>query len=148
MNPHNPAHHHHFQISFASFVITIFERSSSPPLNKYRALHLLFKQLSAHPPRLIAKNFPSSNISFSMHYGSYRDSSEFIWFFSTLLFHLANFLASSVCRPPVAISQIQEFVETSIVLKKDKNNELGISIIGGSDTYLVSSISFRSSFKI
>ena len=37
----------------------------------------------------------------------------------------------------MAISQIQEFVETSIVLKKDKNNELGISIVGGIDTYLV-----------
>ncbi|GFY58191.1 multiple PDZ domain protein [Trichonephila inaurata madagascariensis] len=36
----------------------------------------------------------------------------------------------------VALSNIQEFVETTIVLKKDKKNELGISIAGGSDSYL------------
>ncbi|GBL85270.1 Multiple PDZ domain protein [Araneus ventricosus] len=37
---------------------------------------------------------------------------------------------------PVALSNIQEFVETTIVLKKDKKNELGISIAGGHDSYL------------
>ncbi|GFU14028.1 multiple PDZ domain protein [Nephila pilipes] len=42
-----------------------------------------------------------------------------------------------------ALSNIQEFVETTIVLKKDKKNELGISIAGGSDSYLVNDISFR-----
>ena len=36
------------------------------------------------------------------------------------------------------MSNIQEFVETTIVLKKDKKNELGISIAGGHDSYLVS----------
>ncbi|KAG8198754.1 hypothetical protein JTE90_023517 [Oedothorax gibbosus] len=34
------------------------------------------------------------------------------------------------------LSNIQEFVEQTIVLKKDKKNELGISIAGGSDSYL------------
>lgn len=38
------------------------------------------------------------------------------------------------------MSNVQEFVETTIVLKKDKKNELGISIAGGSDSYLVSII--------
>ncbi|XP_015928089.1 multiple PDZ domain protein isoform X2 [Parasteatoda tepidariorum] len=38
--------------------------------------------------------------------------------------------------PLKALSNIQEFVETTIVLKKDKKNELGISIAGGSDSYL------------
>ncbi|XP_076322537.1 inaD-like protein isoform X2 [Tachypleus tridentatus] len=37
-----------------------------------------------------------------------------------------------ICGP---LSNIQDFVETTIVLKKDKN-ELGISVAGGSDTYL------------
>lgn len=41
-----------------------------------------------------------------------------------------------------ALSNIQEFVETTIVLKKDKKNELGISIAGGHDSYLVSFSSF------
>lgn len=37
-----------------------------------------------------------------------------------------------------ALSNIQDFVETTIVLRKDKKNQLGISIVGGNDTYLVS----------
>jgi len=36
------------------------------------------------------------------------------------------------------VSAIQEFVETSIVLRKDQSNQLGINITGGIDTYLVS----------
>ncbi|KAF8796052.1 Multiple PDZ domain protein like [Argiope bruennichi] len=40
------------------------------------------------------------------------------------------------CLPLKALSNIQEFVETTIVLKKDKKNELGISIAGGHDSYL------------
>lgn len=39
-----------------------------------------------------------------------------------------------------ALSNIQEFVETTVVLRKDKKNELGISIVGGNDTYLVSRV--------
>ncbi|XP_054167322.1 multiple PDZ domain protein-like [Oppia nitens] len=38
----------------------------------------------------------------------------------------------------IALSNIQEFVETTVVLRKDKKNELGISIVGGNDTYLES----------
>ncbi|XP_013781540.2 multiple PDZ domain protein-like, partial [Limulus polyphemus] len=34
------------------------------------------------------------------------------------------------------VTTIEDFVETTIVLKKDKNNELGISVTGGNDTYL------------
>jgi len=40
----------------------------------------------------------------------------------------------------VALSNIQDFVETTVVLRKDKKNELGISIVGGNETYLVSII--------
>ncbi|XP_035207680.1 multiple PDZ domain protein-like isoform X1 [Stegodyphus dumicola] len=41
-----------------------------------------------------------------------------------------------ISLPLKALSNIQEFVETTIVLKKDKKNELGFSIAGGSDSYL------------
>ncbi|XP_076352628.1 ligand of Numb protein X 2-like [Tachypleus tridentatus] len=34
-----------------------------------------------------------------------------------------------------AVTTIEDFVDTTIVLKKD-NNELGISVTGGNDTYL------------
>ncbi|KAL1469062.1 hypothetical protein MTO96_004794 [Rhipicephalus appendiculatus] len=37
--------------------------------------------------------------------------------------------------PRAALSTVQDFVETTIVLRKERN-ELGISITGGSDTYL------------
>ena len=43
----------------------------------------------------------------------------------------------SVSPTRIALSNIQEFVETTVVLRKDKKNELGISIVGGNDTYLV-----------
>ncbi|GAB6020815.1 hypothetical protein CHUAL_003471 [Chamberlinius hualienensis] len=36
----------------------------------------------------------------------------------------------------IPLIEIEEFVETTIVLKKDKKNEFGISVVGGSDTYL------------
>ena len=45
---------------------------------------------------------------------------------------------ASVSPTRIALSNIQEFVETTVVLRKDKKNELGISIVGGNDTYLVS----------
>ncbi|XP_074594001.1 uncharacterized protein LOC141849534 isoform X2 [Brevipalpus obovatus] len=51
---------------------------------------------------------------------------------------LAENLFDSSSPSRTAIIGIPEFVETSIVLRKDKNNELGISIAGGSDTYLES----------
>nr|XP_037288911.1 inaD-like protein [Rhipicephalus microplus] len=41
-----------------------------------------------------------------------------------------------------ALSTVQDFVETTIVLRKERN-ELGISITGGSDTYLVNELSLR-----
>jgi hypothetical protein len=48
---------------------------------------------------------------------------------------------ANVSPTRVALSNIQDFVETAVVLRKDKKNELGISIVGGNDTYLVSIIS-------
>ncbi|XP_023228311.1 multiple PDZ domain protein-like [Centruroides vittatus] len=36
----------------------------------------------------------------------------------------------------IALSTIQDFLETTIVIRKDKKNELGITVSGGSDTYL------------
>jgi hypothetical protein len=48
---------------------------------------------------------------------------------------------ANVSPTRVALSNIQDFVETTVVLRKDKKNELGISIVGGNDTYLVSIIS-------
>ncbi|KAL3209385.1 hypothetical protein MRX96_038153 [Rhipicephalus microplus] len=44
--------------------------------------------------------------------------------------------------PRAALSTVQDFVETTIVLRKERN-ELGISITGGSDTYLVNELSLR-----
>ena len=79
---------------------------------------------TSSPITLIAKTFHCQTFPFA---NLFMD--HVIW---------KRFFRRSIRQPPVAISQIQEFVETSIVLKKDKNNELGISIIGGSDTYLVS----------
>uniref|UniRef100_T1KEV3 PDZ domain-containing protein n=2 Tax=Tetranychus urticae TaxID=32264 RepID=T1KEV3_TETUR len=51
---------------------------------------------------------------------------------------LTENLLSGLSPTRTAISGIPEFVETSIVLRKDKSNELGIRITGGSDTYLES----------
>ena len=47
---------------------------------------------------------------------------------------------ANVSSMRTALSNIQEFVETTVVLRKDKKNELGISIVGGNDTYLVSRV--------
>ncbi|XP_076352757.1 uncharacterized protein LOC143248211 [Tachypleus tridentatus] len=44
-----------------------------------------------------------------------------------------------------AVTTIEDFVDTTIVLKKD-NNELGISVTGGNDTCLVNDMSLRDIF--
>lgn len=55
------------------------------------------------------------------------------WYFFFFAFVTSRLLMT------VPLIDIEEFVETTIVLKKDKKNELGISVVGGSDTYLVGS---------
>nr|CFW94233.1 Eka-INAD2 protein [Euperipatoides kanangrensis] len=40
--------------------------------------------------------------------------------------------------PPELLCNIEEFVETSIIFRKDKSNDIGIGVIGGNDSYLES----------
>ncbi|XP_067134472.1 multiple PDZ domain protein-like isoform X1 [Centruroides vittatus] len=54
----------------------------------------------------------------------------------TVDIHLSPCHAITPVSTKNALSNIQDFVETTIVLKKDKKSELGISIAGGNDTYL------------
>ncbi|RWS31245.1 Eka-INAD2 protein-like protein [Leptotrombidium deliense] len=66
-----------------------------------------------------------------------EDSSDLYEFQRNSKYHGPSIANLSQTQSRIALSSIQDFVETTIVLRKD-NNELGISVTGGSDTYLES----------
>ncbi|CAM1303702.1 Uncharacterised protein r2_g1350 [Pycnogonum litorale] len=52
--------------------------------------------------------------------------------------NVRRYSSQSAKGKSVPLTTIKDFVETTIVIKKDENHELGISVVGGIDTYLES----------
>ena len=62
------------------------------------------------------------------------DSNDSTDLLSGGLYSTEQHIEGNVSPTRIALSNIQEFAETTVVLRKDKKNELGISIVGGNDT--------------